>query len=536
MGEKDPVKVVTGYHERTKHHLYRYARSLGYMDWDNQPDPFRFYKEAVRIPLPLSKKDDNLSYSILYDGRQDDRAPIDWRSIGRLLELSLGLSAWKKYEQSKWALRMNPSSGNLHPTEGYLILPKTKTSAAGLAHYNSYLHALEVRARFDGPQTDRLSAVGGFGIVLSSIPWREAWKYGERAFRYCHHDVGHALAALRFSANLLGWYLTVQPGIGSSDLDRLLGFDRINWPEFEDEHADCLAWISPEVPSPDSVQSFVTTLGPLSFEGRPNDLSEHHVPWDVISAVSNASLSPGEQPHAAEGERQSHARFVDSALSAAAVIRRRRSAQAFDFKRSRTDRGTFLSMLERTLSLGYAPFDGFPFEPQVHLAVFVHDVEGLDAGFYLLVRNHDHEDELRSRLSGRFAWERPEKDFPLYLLEEGDFRKTAITVSCHQDIAGASAFSLGMLARFRSNIEKRPWSYPRLFWETGLIGQVLYLEAEAHGLRGTGIGCFFDDEVHRLLGLEDTTFQSLYHFTVGVPLEDHRLQTLEPYHHLEGER
>ena len=34
-----------------------------------------------------------------------------------------------------------------------------------------------------------------------------------------------------------------------------------------------------------------------------------------------------------------------------------------------------------------------------------------------------------------------------------------------------------------------------------MIGQVLYLEAEAAGIRATGIGCFFDDEMHALLGL-----------------------------------
>jgi nitroreductase len=48
----------------------------------------------------------------------------------------------------------------------------------------------------------------GFLVALTSIFWRQAWKYGERAFRYCQHDVGHALAALSFSANLLGWKVT----------------------------------------------------------------------------------------------------------------------------------------------------------------------------------------------------------------------------------------------------------------------------------------------------------------------------------------
>jgi hypothetical protein len=72
--------------------------------------------------------------------------------------------------------------------------------------------------------------------------------------------------------------------------------------------------------------------------------------------------------------------------------------------------------------------------------------------------------------------------------------------------------------------------------ECGLLGQVLYLEAEAAGLRGTGIGCFFDDAVHDLLGIRDTTWQSLYHFTVGGPLEDARLRTEPPYRHLHGDR
>jgi hypothetical protein len=62
-----------------------------------------------------------------------------------------------------------------------------------------------------------------------------------------------------------------------------------------------------------------------------------------------------------------------------------------------------------------------------------------------------------------------------------------------------------------------------------MIGQVLYLEAGAAGVRGTGIGCFFDDPVHDLLGLETGQFQSLYHFTVGHPVEDTRLTTLPAY-------
>jgi len=125
------------------------------------------------------------------------------------------------------------------------------------------------------------------------------------------------------------------------------------------------------------------------------------------------------------------------------------------------------------------------------------------------------------------------EDLPLYWLLEGDAKKLATQVSCHQEIAGDSAFSLGMLAEFEGSLRERgAWWYPRLFWEAGLLGQVLYLEAEAAGVRATGIGCFFDDPVHENLGVKERSFQSLYHFTVGGPVEDGRLMTLPAYHHL----
>jgi len=111
-------------------------------------------------------------------------------------------------------------------------------------------------------------------------------------------------------------------------------------------------------------------------------------------------------------------------------------------------------------------------------------------------------------------------------------------VSCWQEIGGDSTFAIGMIAEFEASLGTHgPWFYRRLFWEAGLIGQVLYLEAEAAGVRATGIGCFFDDPVHRVLGFfPSIQYQSLYHFTTGGPVEDRRLTTLPPYgnHETEG--
>ena len=128
-------------------------------------------------------------------------------------------------------------------------------------------------------------------------------------------------------------------------------------------------------------------------------------------------------------------------------------------------------------------------------------------------------DRLKRAMHARFEWSTPPgcpADLPLRLLEAGDARRLATQVSCHQDIAGDGAFSLAMIAEYQEALfTQGAWFYRRLFWETGLIGQVLYLEAEAAGVRATGIGCFFDDPVHGVFGLEDLAFQSLYHFTVG---------------------
>jgi nitroreductase len=72
--------------------------------------------------------------------------------------------------------------------------------------------------------------------------------------------------------------------------------------------------------------------------------------------------------------------------------------------------------------------------------------------------------------------------------------------------------------------------------EAGLVGHYLYLESEVVGMRSTGIGCFFDDPVHELLGLQDSKYQSIYHFTIGDPVVDSRISTLPPYHHLLADR
>jgi hypothetical protein len=173
------------------------------------------------------------------------------------------------------------------------------------------------------------------------------------------------------------------------------------------------------------------------------------------------------------------------------------------------------------------------------LVLFVHRVTGLESGLYFWLRAPVDADALRKAFGANFNWEAVMDSTikaPLYRLGRGDLRDFARELSCHQDIAADGAFSLGMLARFEPVLRERgAAAYRELFWEAGMIGQSLYLAAEAAGVRGTGIGCYFDDVLHRALGLAGSDWQSLYHFTIGGPIEDLRLRTVPPYAHLAGD-
>jgi nitroreductase len=217
---------------------------------------------------------------------------------------------------------------------------------------------------------------------------------------------------------------------------------------------------------------------------------------------------------------------------AADLIRQRRSAVDFDgVTPLPADR--WFAILDALMPRpGIPPLDAWTGRPRVHLALFVHRVTGIAPGLYLLARDRSALPALRETLQKDWQWApvpgAPDH-LPLVCLAQGDTQSAARQLSCHQEIAADSAFALGMLADFDGTLAEGPWCYRELFWECGLLGQTLYLEAEAAGVRGTGIGCFFDDAVHALLGIRDTRWQSLYHFTIGAPVADRRLRTEPPY-------
>src|SRR5437667_2963 len=254
MHDVKQLEIVMRYHEETKHHFNRYARALGYMDWANQPNPFRRYEGATlgRLPI-LSPDEEPLSppYADLYRSGAVSSAPVTIRTLSRLFEYALALFAWKQAGGTSWALPSNPSTGNLHPTEGYLLIGAVPGVAftPGLYHYAPREHGLERRADCPEELLDGLMhefPPQAFLVGLSSIHWREAWKYGERAFRYCQHDAGHAIATVRIAAATLGWSAVVLHCLADETVEDLLGLNRTDYfAGAEREHPDLVMVVWP---------------------------------------------------------------------------------------------------------------------------------------------------------------------------------------------------------------------------------------------------------------------------------------------------
>jgi SagB-type dehydrogenase family enzyme len=526
-----PLEIVRAYHRASKHHTHRYADGPGWLDWANQPAPFREWVGAPRVGLPLPAPDGSASYDDVLRGRASAARAPSAALASELCFDSLAVSAWKQAGETRWALRVNPSSGNLHPTELYLALGAEwgLCEEPALWHYAPREHALERLATCTRESWSRAfdgCAAGTAVLVPTSIPWREAWKYGLRAWRYCQHDLGHALAALGLAANAQGWSIEE---LEARDLAALAS--AVGWTAqgAERELPDLALVLAPR----GSARPRIAELEWRAGGARPNELSAEHVEWEAIEAIERAlATAPRAPVEAAVSAPAGAVRPAQCTRSFRAVARTRRSAVDMD---GRT--GLALSAFERMLAAAsphasHPAFAALAPPARAHLLLFVHRVDGLAPGLYFCARRVGAAADLRARCRAEFEWARVDgaSGVELYRLHAGDMRGVAAALSCQQPLAGNGAFSAGMLCELDAGFAAfGPHAYPRAFRECGALGQVLYLEAEAAGMRATGIGCFFDDGVHSVLGLRDEAWQSLYHFAVGAAVDDPRLTTLPAY-------
>lgn len=398
------------YHEATKHTAERLRRSRHTLDWENMPDPYRRYEGAPVCELPVDP-------------------------LSKLFHYSAAISAVKRAPSgTKYALRVNPSSGNLHPTEFHFAVRGVDGMMDGLYHYRPDLHRAERRGTGDFGFPTSLT------VVLSTNAWREAWKYRERAYRYCLLDAGHAWGAVELAARELGLACVAEGEFDDTELSARLGLPEDEWPMLVLH----LGAVTPR------------GAAPVLDGGRPNALSAAPYVPETIRTVHAETARRGAAWIRSGGSQRLPA-------GAGARIRGRRSALDFH-----GDRSMSMTQLEALLAVMDRP-----------VYVYVHAVEGLAPGVY-------------------------RQDGGLQLRRAGGQRVAAAGLSLGQDLAGNACVAFSLVANIDAlEREFGPRAYRYAHFEAGAMGQRLYIAAECCGLRATGIGAFYDDRVREYLGLTD---------------------------------
>lgn len=525
------------------------------LDWLNQPNPFRNYDGAHSISLPSPNFVSALSYfeavEFLLAGQGLARIdtevkhpvvlPANLEFLSQLLYYSMGISAWKQLGKSehRWSLRVNPSSGDLHPTETHLLVQGLSGLEPGAYHYDVRRHSLEQRQRGQVAPSIWHNLTGSIDsppvvVCLTSIFWREAWKYRDRAFRYCHHDLGHAMAAIMLSAAALGWRGEAIAEFPDTELAVSLGLDG------HDESPGLVIGLYPGLQlisaakSPDVLPNWEDSNEP--FFGIPNLLSANSLKYQSIEQVYESTclsvdrwldrLKRGARSRcrristvSARGAEQPVTYSLESSgrESVHRIVRKRRSAVDMDGRQEMQfdQLGNILVSSTRGFK---ADFQGTTaWMPSVnvvdsghhfiHLYLYAHRISGLNSGLYYF-------DRLAQIL------------VPVLLADQ---KESVKFFSCFQDIAADGCFAISMIADLNLAYElygDRCYRY--VHYEAGWIGQFLYLSACALGYDATGIGCFIDDLINQHLDLP-AGFEVIYNFTVGKAVSDPRLTTLPSY-------
>jgi SagB-type dehydrogenase family enzyme len=486
------------YHEATKHSIESLRLTARVLDWANMPDPFRHYEGVPVLDLPADPPAPDIPVLNLLQGTSGTTPVGDGPAfLSQLLFYSAAISASKRVPSTgyNYALRVNPSSGNLHPTEFHFLTRGLNGWADGIYHYDPSRHMAEQRGRgdFDMKLTSGSSPIV---FVLTSIAWRESWKYGERAYRYCLHDIGHAWQALALSARAIGCDSFAVGYFPDDEVAQLCRPNLDEWPML----IVSLHGRSIPVREPDTAKTFW-------FGGQANQLSKEAIAHPLIDSIHLAtklSISGSSGISFAESAPTGSGKFklpspAPSSRGFGAAVRKRRSALDFLGGKQSMSLAQLSAILAVTAQPLLADFAGTRF---VQLYLYTHRVHGLQPGVY------------------RFWPERAE----LEQVKSGDQRVAAAGLSLGQDLAGNACVTFSMIGdldRAARTYGDRGYRY--VHFEAGAIGQRLYLAAEALGLGATGIGAFYDDEVHRYLELAPTQGQVVYHFAIGYPVPDPRV-------------
>ncbi len=229
MAGKDFSSALT-YHEATKHSEVSIGASAHYLDWDNKPAQFKEYKNLASIALPRNfpRPEENSIKAI--KGETKAAGGIDIGLLSEILFFSAGLTRKMRFGKEFYYMRAASATGALYPIELYVISGRIPGLDAGVYHFNP-LHFSLAKLR-EGDHRAALDYAGSpnslsapLTLAVTSLAWRNAWKYEARSYRHWFWDSGVIAANLLATSNSAGLSTEVVLGFVDSEVDELLGLE-----------------------------------------------------------------------------------------------------------------------------------------------------------------------------------------------------------------------------------------------------------------------------------------------------------------------
>ena len=472
------------YHNASKHSHYSVRANPHFLDWANQPLPFKTYQQLPLIPLPRNFQQTNSPVvKTLADVSQREMAVPDIAMLSQLLYFSAGITRRRSFPGGEIYFRAAACTGALYEIELYLVCGPLPDLEAGLYHFAA--DQLGLRRLRSGDfrrvlvdATDSEPAITHTPVIVISTGtyWRNAWKYQARTYRHFGWDNGTILANLLAVSASLELPSKVVCGFVDSEVNGLLALDENR------EVALSLVTIGSVR---DSVPPLAERISPVAFDILP--LSKREVDYPVMRAMhaasslfSAAEVAEWRRPTIAGSRSEATDEFVPlKPLETAKlprepieqVILRRGSTRRF--AREPISFEQFSTILD-VASCGIAADFLEPFGVLLNdLYIVVHAVEGLASGAYFLNRARRG----------------------LELLKRGDFRSQAGDLGLEQQLPADASVAMFFLADLEQ-IFKR-WGnrgYRAVQLEAGILGGRLYLAAYALDLGASGL-TFYDDDV-----------------------------------------
>src|SRR5919106_94859 len=148
------LDATWAYHNGTKHAHERLYAEPHYLDWENQPLPFKVYKTLDPMPLPrdlLSSGVPALAAVSAHTAPAGDSSVLTLPLVASLLYFSAGITKRKSYPGGDILFRAAACTGALYHIELYLVCGDLPDLEAGVYHFGPGDFALRRLRQGDYP-------------------------------------------------------------------------------------------------------------------------------------------------------------------------------------------------------------------------------------------------------------------------------------------------------------------------------------------------------------------------------------------------